>query len=113
MTRPRWDKGEAVRLAVLYPRASFRTRAGVGFDRARTVYGSASEAHSVTRLAVPFWAFALLGTILPAERLRRRRAARRRAALGLCRRCGYDLRASPERCPECGAEAASGGQPAT
>jgi hypothetical protein len=39
---------------------------------------------------------------LKAVGARRRWAEAKKAAAGLCPRCGYDLRASPERCPECG-----------
>jgi hypothetical protein len=46
----------------------------------------------------PCWSAALLFSALPAVWV----ARRRRYAAGHCAKCGYDLRASPERCPECG-----------
>jgi hypothetical protein len=62
----------------------------------------------VFRLQGPFPIFMVLAAILPwlpagAARLRRWRSRREVARIGRCRRCGYDLRASPNRCPECGA----------
>jgi hypothetical protein len=58
---------------------------------------------------VPYWALLAATLPLPAAYLwsaRRRRRGRLRLRLGLCRRCGYDLRASPGQCPECGADGA-------
>jgi rubrerythrin len=57
---------------------------------------------SVKSLEIPFWELALLAALLPAVWIARR-WRQRRPPPGHCRVCGYDLRATPERCPECGA----------
>jgi hypothetical protein len=56
------------------------------------------------RVRLPHWLLALICGALPFTflTLSTCRAVRRRAAAGECPKCGYDLRATPERCPECG-----------
>jgi hypothetical protein len=56
-----------------------------------------------TYLQLPFWLPALLASLLPGYRLASAWRTRRRRNAKLCPRCGYDLRATPDRCPECGA----------
>ena len=57
---------------------------------------------------VPFW-FAMLVTAVPPglwwRSVNRRRLAKYRLKHHLCHVCGYDLQATPDRCPECGTEA--------
>jgi hypothetical protein len=92
-----------------------------------TIEGRQSVAHDLTLtnppiytrstvIFVKFWLMALLPAILPAIWAYRQRlmlarwmtiqlsgGRAARAREGRCATCGYDLRATPDRCPECGA----------
>jgi hypothetical protein len=67
----------------------------------RNPYGN-----SMATLVIPTWSAVALTAFLPIGRVLRRlgraRARRRKQQRGQCEKCGYDLRATPVRCPECG-----------
>ena len=76
------------------------SRGGFHWGRINTANGI------LTFAVVPHYALTLLTALPPAYLIRSVRRRRRRRKLGLCEHCGYELRASPERCPECGRVAA-------
>lgn len=54
-------------------------------------------------VVLPHWFLAVATFVPPALFTARRLRTWRRRARSLCASCGYDLRATPDRCPECGA----------
>ena len=86
----------------------FTRLAGAGFEiiipGARPAYPYFEEAKSVT---APYWAIMIMTAILPLFWFRARQRNKLRCAVrfGFCLTCGYDLRATPDRCPECGTSA--------
>jgi hypothetical protein len=52
-------------------------------------------------LIVPLWMISVAAAAMPGWWIIRRRS-RRQISANACRHCGYDLRATPDRCPECG-----------
>ena len=66
--------------------------------------GLESTGERVYHFVVPCWAIAVLPALAISWSVRRRLRTRRRIARGQCPKCGYDLRATPQRCPECGSE---------
>jgi len=92
-----------------------RTCVGVNFIR--TTWGVITpigngEFFTVTWAIVPYRVLALpflvFGGVWLAFAALRRHAVTRRSAAMRCPVCGYDLRATPDRCPECGTIPVSG-----
>jgi len=74
-----------------------------GFKLARTEerLGRSGFSRSII-VCVPHWFPTLVFAIAPSWWLLHQRKRRALQRAGCCKTCGYDLRATPERCPECG-----------
>jgi hypothetical protein len=89
------DTGERTWFNRLGVAVQWREKVPIPASSNRPILGSR------TRLIFPHWLLATALCLLPAcwgiSRFRRKAGTR-----GKCRQCGYDLRASKDRCPECG-----------
>ena len=66
---------------------------------------------AIRAVAVPWWMIVAVsgGLAVPLARRLRRRHRLGYSGTVRCSHCGYDLRATPDRCPECGAAAGTAG----
>ena len=87
---PRWNREPA-------DRGEWRTNLMPQMLRNRSVMGARTIEE--TSIMLPYWTLMAPTALVPSVRAWRRL---RRRGPGLCSACGYDLRATPGRCPECG-----------
>lgn len=71
--------------------------------------GTFTSGKNFSVAVIPLWNLACLFLLLFGVSNLPLHRRRKRKKLGLCLKCGYDLRASKDRCPECGTEFESSG----
>ena len=87
-----------------------RTFPGFGIGRGPEIIGDGFYSRGSAAWMMPHWLPAALLATGPVGWAWRRAARQRRRKHGHCVSCGFDLRASPGRCPECGAVPAAEGR---
>jgi len=88
------------------PLGAWRNRGRFDYQSEYDVQSNLYPRNSSKVLVFPIWAICILASVLPLCWMRgalKSRRGVRRLKLGQCVHCGYDLRASTGRCPECGA----------
>jgi hypothetical protein len=95
------QRGDGSPLAVVYQVSADATRAGLKHIQTRIDELGAMR-HTQWQIAAPMWAPLLCLIWIPCLFMARRWNLHKRKKMGLCPVCGYDLRATPDRCPECG-----------
>ena len=103
----------AWRMGIQYAWFAVERTRGWGYDRVR--YNNQGNGFDYEQafdrtgyvVGLPYWFICLITALAPAACLAAR-LRRKRHPPGLCPKCHYDLRATPERCPECGHVPADG-----
>jgi hypothetical protein len=77
-------------------------RLGLRIDYSKQLPNAFRSSHEMLGVAARHWMLVVLFGLLPAMRGTLALRRKHRIAGDLCRGCGYDMRATKERCPECG-----------
>ncbi len=89
-----------------FPPPGMHTFFGAIFYRGQFSLTGNGTKRRTTFLTIPHWFVLAMSLAIPSTWAWRWRGSRRKRKHGKCLHCGYDLRATPDRCPECGTIAA-------